>query len=87
MQLFFTHLPDEHLEQAANHEQCIVGLPDKQLTVEEKQRKNIAFKVKQKKNEVTKIDAVKGLAGSTLLVLCPRFPKETLVDCVCSSVI
>lgn len=36
MQLFFTHLPDEHLEQAANHEQRIVRLPDEQLTAEEK---------------------------------------------------
>lgn len=36
MQLFFAHLPDEHLEQAANHEQCIVRLPDEQLTAEEK---------------------------------------------------
>lgn len=46
MQLFFTHLPDEHLEQAANHKQCIVGLPDKQLTAEEKQKKDNVFKVK-----------------------------------------
>lgn len=33
VQLVLAHLPDEHLEQAANHEQRIVGLPDKQLTV------------------------------------------------------
>lgn len=46
VQFFFTHLPDEHLEQAANHEQRIVGLPDKKLTVEVKQRKNIKLKVK-----------------------------------------
>lgn len=38
VQLVLAHLPDEHLEQAANHEQCIVGLPDKQLTVEEEER-------------------------------------------------
>lgn len=66
MQLLFTHLPDEHLEQASNHEQCIVGLPDKQLTVEEEQRKNTTFKVKPKNG--TEIDAVGKLAGSTLLV-------------------
>lgn len=38
LQLVLAHLPDEHLEQAANHEQCIVGLPDKQLTAEEEER-------------------------------------------------
>ena len=49
VQLFFTHLPDEHLEQATDHEQCIVGLPDKQLTVEEAQNKNItSFEAKQR---------------------------------------
>lgn len=41
MQLFFTHLPDEHLEQAANHEQCIVSLPDEQLTAEEKREHHV----------------------------------------------
>lgn len=48
MQLFFTHLPDEHLEQATNHKQCIVGLPDEQLTVEEKHNKDVTFKVKHR---------------------------------------
>lgn len=38
VQLSFIHLPDEDLEQAANHEQCIVGLPDKKLAVEEKNK-------------------------------------------------
>lgn len=38
LQLVLAHLPDEHLQQAANHEQCIVGLPDEQLTVGEEQR-------------------------------------------------
>lgn len=37
MQLVLAHLSDEHLEQAADHEQCIVGLPDKELTVEEEE--------------------------------------------------
>lgn len=61
MQLLFTHLPDEHLEQAANHEQCVVGLPDKQLTAEEKQRKqDITFKVTQK--TVMEMNAMRGLA-------------------------
>lgn len=32
VQLFFAHLSDEHLEQAANHQQCVVCLPDEQLT-------------------------------------------------------
>lgn len=35
VQLFLAHLPDEHLEQAADHEQRVVGLPDEQLTAEE----------------------------------------------------
>ncbi len=56
MQLFFTHLPDEHLEQAADHEQSIVGLPDKQLTAEEKQKEDITFKVKRR--SVTEINAM-----------------------------
>lgn len=47
VQLLFTHLPDEHFEQAADHEQCIMGLPDKQLTMEEI-RKRITFEVKQR---------------------------------------
>lgn len=61
MQLLLTHLPDEHLEQAANHEQCVVGLPDKQLTAEEKQQKqDITFEVKQK--TVMEVNDVRGLA-------------------------
>lgn len=40
VQLFLAHLPDEHLQQAAYHEQRVVGLPDKQLTVEEEQTGN-----------------------------------------------
>ena len=58
MQLFFTHLPDEDLEQATDHEQCIVGLPDEQLTTEGKQDRNIRFKVKRR--TVEEINALKG---------------------------
>lgn len=71
MQLFFTHLPDEHLEQAADHEQCIVGLPDKQLTAEEKQKKDIVFKVKHK----TALFFLEG-AGYVLLVYVLNLPRK-----------
>lgn len=64
MQLLLAHLPDEHLEQAANHEQRVVGLPDEQLTAEEKQNKNITFKVKCR--TVTQINAIK----RCILLLC-----------------
>lgn len=37
VQLFLAHLPDEHLEQAADHEERVVGLPDEQLTAEEEE--------------------------------------------------
>ena len=33
VQVYFTHLPDEDFEQASDHEQGIMGLPDKQLTL------------------------------------------------------
>lgn len=46
MQLLLAHLPDEHLEQAADHEQCIVGLPNKQLTAEEKHKEDAALRSK-----------------------------------------
>lgn len=48
VQLFLTHLPDEHLEQAANHEQRIVSLPDKQLTVEEERGHHFQGQVKNR---------------------------------------
>lgn len=40
VQLFFAHLPDEHLEQAANHQQCVVRLPDEQLTAGKEKNNN-----------------------------------------------